>query len=158
MGLNVLGGRKVRALSKLVSQPVIWAVVYSHHDSGRTAMITTADHRHGYVDRGTGDLEWEDVGTECKQYSCRVLFAGDPKPAEAAARAERMRAGTLRPAAGQDRDIHDTHQPEPDGERRYAGGRTCLKCLMFVAFEGAAYVVSDAGAQPCEGRATPPER
>lgn len=159
MGLNVLGGRKVRALSALVNEKVIWAVVFSHYDSGRTAMITTAGHRHGYVVRATGEVEWEDDGTACKQSSCWVLFAGDPGPVEAAGRAERLRAGTLDPWAGQDRDIHETHQSEPDGQRRYAGGRCCLKCLTFVAFEGATYVVTDAGAQPCAKAAPfPPER
>lgn len=48
-----------------------------------------------------------------------------------------------------DVDIHETHQPEPDGVRIYQGGRACQRCCRFVAFEGAFYQVTQAGYRPC---------
>lgn len=48
-----------------------------------------------------------------------------------------------------DVDIHDSHRPEPAGVRLYPGGRTCLRCCRFVAFEGAFYQVTQVGYRPC---------
>jgi hypothetical protein len=56
-----------------------------------------------------------------------------------------------------DREVHESHDPEPDGVRLYQGGQACRRCLRFVSFEGVAYQVTDAGVAPCQ-RATLPSR
>lgn len=49
-----------------------------------------------------------------------------------------------------EREIHPSHAPEPeDGPRLYPGGRTCRRCMFFVAMEGAFPRVTDTGAKPC---------
>lgn len=47
------------------------------------------------------------------------------------------------------REIHPSHDPEPNGVRLYSGGHTCRRCCRFVAHEGSTYKVTDAGAGPC---------
>ncbi len=82
----MLGSRKVRGVARVTGLPVVWASVYSHHESGRLAYFTTADHQHGELDRLTGDWCLEEQPS-CRS-SCRMLFA---EPGDIAARAERRR-------------------------------------------------------------------
>ncbi len=49
-----------------------------------------------------------------------------------------------------EREVDASHDPEPDGVRLYRGGHTCRRCCRFIAFEDAAYTVTDAGAAPCQ--------
>lgn len=72
MGVNVLNPRKTRGIARITGLPVIRALVWSHHDSGRTAYFTTADHQHGYIDRRTG--EWELDADADHVSSCEALF------------------------------------------------------------------------------------
>lgn len=51
--------------------------------------------------------------------------------------------------ADEGREIHNSHDPEPDGQRLYSGGQACRRCGRFVAFEGAFYRVTDAGVAVC---------
>jgi hypothetical protein len=51
-----------------------------------------------------------------------------------------------------DREVHDTHQPEPDGERIYRGGIACRRCGWFVAFDLPGWRVTDSGVRPCTTR------
>jgi hypothetical protein len=65
--------------------------------------------------------------------------------------------------ASRNREIHESHDPEPDGVRVYRGGHTCRRCCRFVAHENGRYRVTDAGAAPCrpgelELREVEPER
>lgn len=52
-------------------------------------------------------------------------------------------------------EIHPTHDPEPDREKRvYAKGTACRRCCWFVAFdEDSAFPprVTQRGAEPCTG-------
>lgn len=84
MGVNVLGPRKTRAVARFTGLEIVHAVVWSHHDSGRDAHFTTADHRHGVLDRKTGTWEVSDpqpqdeADWDCRQDSCRYLFGKVP--------------------------------------------------------------------------------
>lgn len=99
MGLNVLGARKVRRIAEVTGEPIVWAVVKSHEDSGRQVYLTTADHRHGMLDRLTGDWyidaehisPYADGDTSCRQTSCPLLFRGDPDAVEVQQRARVLR-------------------------------------------------------------------
>ncbi len=51
--------------------------------------------------------------------------------------------------AEDDREIHESHDPEPDGQRLYPGGQACRRCGRFVAFERLRYQVTDSGVAPC---------
>jgi len=53
------------------------------------------------------------------------------------------------PPAADDRDVHESHDPEPDGQQLYPGGRACRRCGRFVAFEQPRYRVTDPGVAPC---------
>jgi hypothetical protein len=56
-----------------------------------------------------------------------------------------------------EREVHDTHEPEPDGDRLDRGGIACRRCMWFVAFDSPGGRVTDAGARPCVPcRAGPP--
>jgi hypothetical protein len=93
VGVNVLSRRKVARIADAAGQPVVWAWVLSHVESGRWAECTTADHRHGRFDRVTG--QWSDDDGPCRRTSCRSLFDGEPDEAEVRARVEAMRAGCV---------------------------------------------------------------
>lgn len=80
MGANLLGARKTRALARTVGADIVHAAVWSHHDSGRVAFFTTADHRHGHLDRLTGEWDIDDPQPadpgewDCRFSSCHRLF------------------------------------------------------------------------------------
>lgn len=60
--------------------------------------------------------------------------------------------GPRRAEDATEREIHPTHDPEPDGQRIYSaggGGRACRRCCKFVSFEGATYRITESGAAPC---------
>lgn len=58
-------------------------------------------------------------------------------------------AGWTAAATEDDREIHESHDPEPDGQRLYPGGQACRRCGRFVAFERLRYQVTASGAEPC---------
>lgn len=86
MGANVLGPRKTRAIARITELDIVHAVVWSHNESGRSVHFTTSDHRHGVLDRLSGDWCVDDepqpsdpAGWTCRQSSCHRLFgAGNP--------------------------------------------------------------------------------
>ena len=83
MGANVLGPRKTRAVARAVGAQIVHAAVWSHNESGRYAFFTTPDHRHGWLDRQTGESDIEDpqptqpAQWTCRFSSCHRLFGGD---------------------------------------------------------------------------------
>lgn len=85
MGANILGPRKTRKVAGITGLDVVHVVVWSHNDSGRSALFTTSDHRHGVLHRPTGEWEVEDPqpanpdAWTCRQSSCHRLFNLDAK-------------------------------------------------------------------------------
>lgn len=61
MGVNLLGARKLRQAQRIADDPLIdHGVVWSHHLSGRYALLVTSDHRHLIWDRKTNEIQPED--------------------------------------------------------------------------------------------------
>ncbi len=47
------------------------------------------------------------------------------------------------------REIHASHDPEPEGERLSAGSIICRRCCHFLAFTGTSPMVTRRGVEPC---------
>jgi hypothetical protein len=47
--------------------------------------------------------------------------------------------------------IHSSHDPEPDGQRVIPGLRACRRCQRFLVIERGSWFVTDDGAAPCQG-------
>jgi hypothetical protein len=61
-----------------------------------------------------------------------------------------------RPASGpsfrvDNRVVHRSHDPEPDGHRAIPGLRACRRCLRFLVVERGSWRVTADGAAPCKG-------
>lgn len=100
MTANILGERKTRWIATVTRQPVIWAWVKSHHDSGRWARVTTIDHRHAWYERRAGiwdeDAPQDRHSGNCSPSSmCHLLFVPPEPHAYAHARVEALRAGRI---------------------------------------------------------------
>ncbi len=114
------------------------------------------------LDRALADLA-EHPHSSAREISRRLGVLDDRrvfKALDSAAydgKCQRTRTGNepwrweIPPAAGaeDDRDIHESHDPEPDGQRLYPGGQACRRCGRFVSFDQPRYRVTDQGVQPC---------
>jgi hypothetical protein len=80
VGVNILGSRKVRKLSADIGMTVLHAWVRSNYLSGRFVRFTTDDHRHGWFDRDTGEIDLDDPGEQVCASSCRTLFPNEEAP------------------------------------------------------------------------------
>lgn len=59
MGLQGLNGRNVRRIERVTGLRIVRGVVNNGHE-WRTWHFTTADHRHGWVDRTTGEWSFDE--------------------------------------------------------------------------------------------------
>lgn len=57
------------------------------------------------------------------------------------------------------REIHPTHDPEPDQQRAYRNATLCRTCGWFITFDephGAPARITKHGVEPCDGAYTVP--
>ena len=72
MSAQILSPRSTRRISESTGQEVVRA--WSH--GGYTMAFVTADHRHGWWDKKTGEWGWDDDPVHYS--SCAELFAPEP--------------------------------------------------------------------------------
>lgn len=75
MSAQVLNARSTRRIARSTGLDIVRAWSWG----GYTMAFVTADHRHGWWDKKTGEWEWE-TGQIFHYSSCRELFPKEPTP------------------------------------------------------------------------------